>query len=476
MQSIVLHLDMNSYFASVEQQDYPEYRGKPLGVCEHLGGIIIAASVEAKRWGIKTGTPVWEAKKLYPKIILSHTHPNRYRFYHNLLVKVVSDYTDHVEPYSIDEVFLDITKACNIKKHIERQTRQGFSSPSVSANGRIPASPFQGVGSLGLNPKLPTETGYYQVNPFEEAVNIALEIKRRMKKEVADYMTCSIGIGENKLIAKIASDLKKPDGITVVTSSKCQVLSNVLHLTIPDLYNKLKLTDVPGIGHRQEKRLNKLGIKTLLDLKNCSLTRLIAHFGVVGGYHIKNMGELKGSFKPRVEREEKMKSMGHMYTLPKEFREPKFFVPVLYKLCEMVAKRLRKQNMEGNIINFYFYTELAGQEAQSFGQSLKLNFYTNDGREIFFQCFTIFKNLSPSQNVSAKLLGVTVSGLKPVAGQLSIFGQEERLKRINQSLDKINQKYGDFTVCRVPILSAKEAFHDSIGFGRLKEFSKFSRK
>ena len=83
---------MNSYFASVEQQDHPEYRDKPLGVCEHLGGIIIAASVQAKRWGIKTGTPVWEARKLYPKIILSHTHPDRYRYYNHLMVKVVSDY------------------------------------------------------------------------------------------------------------------------------------------------------------------------------------------------------------------------------------------------------------------------------------------------------------------------------------------------------------------------------------------------
>src|ERR1700690_1859328 len=115
MQPIVMHLDMNSYFASVEQQENPEYRGKVLGVCEHLGGIIIAASIEAKRWGIKTGTPVWEARKLYPKIILSHTHPDRYRLYHQKLVKVVSDYTAYVERYSIDEVFLDLTKACNIR-------------------------------------------------------------------------------------------------------------------------------------------------------------------------------------------------------------------------------------------------------------------------------------------------------------------------------------------------------------------------
>ena len=114
MVNIIMHLDMNSYFATVEQQDNPDWRGKPLGVCEHLGGIIIAASIEAKKWGIKTGTPVWEAKKLYPKIILTHTRAEAYRNYNRKLVKLVSDYVSEVEVASIDEVYLDMTKACNI--------------------------------------------------------------------------------------------------------------------------------------------------------------------------------------------------------------------------------------------------------------------------------------------------------------------------------------------------------------------------
>src|SRR5581483_9322095 len=101
MTSIIFHLDMNSYFASVEQQDHPQWRGKPLGVCEHLGGIIIAASIEAKRWGIGTGTPVWEAKKMYPKIIPTRHHPDRYPFYTDRMMAIVSDYTGGVEQYSI---------------------------------------------------------------------------------------------------------------------------------------------------------------------------------------------------------------------------------------------------------------------------------------------------------------------------------------------------------------------------------------
>src|SRR6185436_7054863 len=152
-------------FASVEQQDNPAWRGQPVGVCEHLGGIIIAASIEAKQWGIKTGTPVWEARKLYPKIILTPTHPDRYRFYTARFLKVFGDYTNDVEKYSIDEAFIDATKACNIV----RPDGQG---------------------------------GYIKVDPWVEAARIAREIKTRMKREVGDWLTCSVGIGDNKLLAK----------------------------------------------------------------------------------------------------------------------------------------------------------------------------------------------------------------------------------------------------------------------------------
>ena len=153
-----------------------------------------------------------------------------------------------------------------------------------------------------------------------------------------------------------------------------------------------------------------------------------------------------------------------MYTLPREFREKKFFVPVLYKLCEMVAKRLRKQELAGNIIHFF----VSDKNYESFGESKNLGFYVYDGREIFLQCMKVFENFRMEAG-EFKLIGVTVAGLKPCINQLSLFGHEERLKRTVTALDKINAKYGDFTVCRVPILAAGRAFRDSIGFGRIKE-------
>lgn len=504
MQPIIMHLDMNSYFASVEQQDNPQYRGKPLGVCEHLGGIIIAASVDAKRWGIKTGTPVWEARKLYPKIILTQTHPAAYRFYIRRVIKIVSDYTGLVEQYSIDELFADLTKACNIRCPLSLR------APTLqSERSNLVQERDCRVGRL--KPRPPRND--MMVDPFVEAVRIAHQIKRRMKKEVADYLTCSIGIAENKLLAKIASDLKKPDGIVAVLPSAANVIPEFLtdnkdiissqkypesrNKDLPgfgsrlaplltsgldrndsggdavmlfknDLYHRLKLTDIPGIGRRQEKNLNALGIKTLLDLKNYPLSWLMARFGRIQGYHLYNMGQLQGSWKPEVHQDTEIKSIGHMYTLPVEYRKPEFFAPVLYKLCEMVGRRLRRQRLMGDVIHFYVY----GKDYQSFGKSRRLGFCLDDGREIFLQCMRIFEKLAAPLG-EFKLISVTVAGVRPYIHQLSLFGDEERKKRLNEALDKINGKYGDFTVCRVPLLAAGKAFKDSIGFGRIKELAKF---
>lgn len=434
-----MHLDMNSYFASVEQQDNLLWRGKPVGVCEHLGGIIIAASVEAKRWGIKTGTPVWEARKLYPKIILTPTRPDRYRFFNRQMVKVVSDYTSAVEVYSIDEVFADLTKACNVRR---------------SEKCKVKSEKW----SL--------------VDPFEEAVSIAREIKERFKTEVGDYLRCSIGIAENKLLAKIGSDMQKPDGLVVIGSGQRAVdsgqslIGGVLMLTKEDLYHRLKLTDIPGIGHRQEKNLNGLGIKTLKELRDFPKSHLVSRFGNIMGHHLYNLGQLIGSWKEPVHQEREIKSMGHMYTLPKEFRKPEFFMPVLYKLCEMVGRRLRKKQLMGNIISCYYHDK----DYRGSGDSHKLNYFLQDGREIFLECEQLLGGCMPPV-AGIKLIGITVAGLRPYSHQLSLFGDAERKRRLMKALDKINDKYGEFTILRAQILPAGKAFADSIGFGRVKELS-----
>ncbi len=432
-----MHIDMNSYFASVEQQDTLAWRGQPVGVCEHLGGIIIAASVEAKKWGIKTGTPVWEARRLYPKIILTKTHPDRYRHYTAKFLKVFEDYTNDLDKYSIDEAFLDVTTICNITKNGVRQ------------------------------------------DPFVEAAVVAREIKQRMIGEVGDWLRCSVGIGTNKLIAKIASDMQKPDGLVVVRPEDKAML-----------YDKLQLTDIPGIGFRMERRLQQLGIKTLKDLRDYPKTKLIEQFGVPG-YHLYNMGQLEGSWKEGFV-DEPLKSIGHMYTVAKEYRKPGVLEPVLYKLSEMVGARLRVNDMSGDVLHVHVHTMVkpgdflpendevktvqegfgrSYKNIECFGKSRRLGYQIQDGRDIFLEAMATLHLLQlDTTGASLYLVGVTVASLQRSTNQQSLFRFENRKRPIMAALDKVNDKYGDFTLARVPAFLARDIIRDSIGFGRMKEF------
>ena len=421
MQPIIAHIDMNSYFATCEQQDSPAWRGKPVGVCEHLGGIIIAASIEAKKWGIKTGTPVWEARKIYPKIILTKTNPDRYRFYTARFLKVFEDYTDRVEKYSIDEAFLDLTKSCNIRGY---------------KNGIL-----------------------QKFDPWEEATRVIQEIKIRMKTEVGDWITCSAGVSYSKLVAKIASDLQKPDGLVVVRPEDRD-----------SLYNRLKLIDIPGIGLRMERRLNKLGIQTLAELRDYPLMKLVSYFGIQG-YHLHSMGQLEGSWKESFgdEASAPMKSIGHMYTIPQEFRNKRMMKSVLYKLSEMVAARLRVNGLAGGLVHVHVHDP----ERLCASHGGKIGYYVQDGRDIYLECMALLKQTGLSIEELEKhsyLIGVTVAGLVPYVEQASLFKTKKHTGRLMEALDKINGKYDDFTIARVPAFLARDIIRDSVGFGRMKEF------
>lgn len=407
---IIYHIDMNSYFASCEQQANPFLRGKPVGVCEHLGGIIIAPSIEAKKMGIKTATPVWEAKKLCPGIILLHTDPEKYRSVTHKFLKIFLSYTEHVQKLSIDEAFLDMTDTLRSELRNKR-------------------------------------------DPWVRAEQIALEIKSKIKKSAGEWINCSIGIGPDKLIAKIASDMRKPDGLVIVRPENKQML-----------YDNLKLTDIPGIGSRTEKNLNLIGIRALKDLRDYPEPNLVAHFGVMGR-HLHNIGKLEGSwYEHEFEKEQEIKSMGHAYTLPQATYDKKTVLQVLYRLSEMVGRRLRAAGLCGDIVHFIANGKSGGYS----GKSKKIGYFISDGRDIFLESSALF--LKNSVSWPLRLVGVTVAGLKAYAAQQPLFEQEKRKNRLMRFLDTINDKYGDFTIARIPAWQARNFIRDSIGFGRMKEF------
>jgi len=304
MPRIILHLDMNSYFASVEQQANPFFRNKPLGVCAYLSknGCIIASSVEAKKVGIKTGCRVFEAKKLYPKVILVENNPDKYRTTTKKIFSILQGYTDEFEPYSIDEAFLNLT-------------------------------------------------GW--VKDFNQAQSLAEIVRSRIKNEVGDWLRCSIGISYTKFLAKLCSDLAETDQTKIFTNND----------DLADLYQSLKLTDVWGIGKRLELRLNRLGIYTVTDLRNYSVVNLIQVFGQTG-YWL--WSRINGLEIDQLSLASEAKSIGHSYCLPKWTTDKQYLASVLMKLCEKVGKRLMEKRLQASTLNVYWSYLKGGGFGRSF--------------------------------------------------------------------------------------------------------------
>ncbi|XOU94936.1 MAG: DNA polymerase Y family protein [Candidatus Kerfeldbacteria bacterium] len=298
MQKIILHFDMNSYFASVEQQANPWLRGKPVGVVATMtpNGCIIASSIEAKKVGIKTGCRVIDAKKLYPKVNLVEVDPPKYRSTTKKIFSICSDYTEDIEEYSIDEAFLDLTGT---------------------------------------------------VETFEQAKKIGKKIQQRIKDEVGIWLKCSIGIAETRWLAKFAGDTAPKGGIVILNKN--------------NLYSYLKGMDLQeawGIATATAVRLNLLGIYTLDQLADYPVQNLMSSMGVRGYYLWANVNGIEIG---NVEVKRLPKSIGHSHVLRKNTKDKRFHQAILMRLCERTGRRLREKKLEAHGIYFYTNLEYRGQ-------------------------------------------------------------------------------------------------------------------
>jgi len=388
---------MNSYFASVEQQANPFYRGKPVGVCAYLSpkGCIIASSKEAKKLGIKTGTTVSQAKQLCPKVILLENEPAKYRSTTEKIFSILSDYTERIEPYSIDEAFLDLT-------------------------------------------------GY--IKNFQQGKKIILTIKKRIKNEVGEWLTCSSGLAWTRFLAKFASDICEKDGYLIINSLK----------KAEAIYKKVKLTEAWGIAENLEFRLNQLGIYNLLDLKNYPVANLMQVLGKPGYYLWANVNgiEIEGVRTPE---EIPPKSIGHSYCLYKQTNDLNYLKAILMKLCEKTGRRLRTQKLEAKVI-YAGYTLKYG-DGYFKRQTISEKLFTS--QEIFQTASQIILHKPPPGPV--RMLAISVSGLKPLTGQLNLFYPKKSLA-LCLALDKINDKFGDFTIYTGPMWGTKDNAPDRVGY------------
>ena len=283
--STVMHIDLNSCFASVEQQANPFLRDKPLSVAAYdtPNGCILSSSIQAKRLGVKTGMRVKEAKILCPDLVVLQPDPNKYRFVHVKLRDLLSKYTPKLYAKSIDEFVLE-----------------------TDGNLRDKAG----------------------------------DIKNAIKTEIGDYLTVSIGISTNKYLAKVGSDIQKPNGLVEINKD-----------TFSDIYKSLIVSDLCGIANRTRLRLNKFNIFSAADLYNSSAKTLQQAFHAVTGYcwYMRLRGWEIEDYEPT------RRSFSNSYSLPKPFSSLAELTPILSKLVEKMSIRFRLAGYKARGVYLGFY-------------------------------------------------------------------------------------------------------------------------
>lgn len=393
--SAILYLDINSCFATIEQQTNIHLRHKPIAVAAYdtPSGCIVAPSVEAKKLGIKVGMRVRDAKEIYPQIIVLTPNPDKYRQYHLLFKQLLSQYTPDFSPRSIDEFVLDFSK-------------------------------------------------HYQLPNLWE---VAREIKQRIKMEIGDYLTVSIGLGPNRFLAKTASNLHKPDG-----------LDEINYRNYLSIYQNLELTDLSGINTQNALRLNLVGIYTVSQFLSADIGTLNRAFKSVlsRDWYLRLRGwEVD-------ERDWGIKSFGHSYSLPKPFSSLTDLGPVLAKLIEKMSLRLREAGYQARGVSL----AITYKDRSFWHQSQTLDHHLCDTSSLYKAAH---KLLSLSPGLPVHNLSVSCFQLaKRTHLQLDLFGQEDRMSKLNPAIDKIKAKYGQFSLTQGNLLGTKDLVPDRISFNK----------
>ncbi len=395
---------MNSYFASVEQQANPFLRERVIGVCAYNNpaSTIIASSIEAKRKGIKTGTKVWEAKKIDPQIILVENEPAKYQSTTESIFKILKEYTDTFEPYSIDEAFLDLT-------------------------------------------------GW--VKDFDEAYELAKKIQKRILLEVGEWLYSSVGISTTKFLAKFAGDIAPKKGILILEDDK----------KVSKIVQGRNLRDAWGIGVRMEERLNSLGIYNLGELKKTSPDLLRRKLGRSGYYFYCNLNGIEIDKIKRIK--EAPKSIGHSFVLPQTTADLKYLKSVFYKLCEKTGRRLRNLDKEAQGISVSLTYDKAGAVSKSFKTQDKM-----------FTTKEIFKEVEKYLNkipllMQTRGVAVSVTRLSELTNQMSFFENNLSGKDLSKAMDKINNKYGEYSVIAGEMFGMDDVARNRIGFRKVADLN-----
>lgn len=403
--STILHIDLNSCFATIEQQANPLLRGKPVAVAAYTTdyGCIIAPSVEAKKAGIRVGMRVKDGKFILPKLTILPPDPPKYRDVHLKLRSLLSSYTPDVVPKSIDEFVLNLD--C-----------------------------------------LPLK-----VRPLK----VAKEIKVRIKKEIGEWLTVSVGLAPNRYLAKLAAGLNKPDGLDEINKD------NFLRV-----YFGLGLTDLPYIKLKNAARLNSMGIYSLRQFYEAPLWKLKGAFASIAAYYW--FLRLRGWEIDDVEFGRH--SYGNSYALPIVASSLEDLSPILSKLVEKMSRRLRKAGFMARGVQIAVSYRNGGfwHKGISFPQDLFLP------KDIYKKALGILAQ-SPYKTPVRDLAVSCFKLRKRNYLQLSLLDDVIKGVSLVEAIDQINERFGEYLITPARLLLAnKDAVPDRIAFGGVKELEEFT--
>lgn len=399
-QRTILHVDINSYFATLLQQKYPELRGKPLGVVKDVGRTcLIATSKEAKRYGIKTGCNVRDAKKLYPEIVCKPAEFDYYLEQTRKLKKIFNNLVPDVYIYSLDEAFLSV----------------GECIPHL----------------------------------FPDAQTCARRIQQQIYDKLGEWVTCNIGIARNRFLAKLASEVGQPSSITVVNEDNQDLLLATA-----------EFNDVCGIGFRLEKKLTMLGITNLFQLRVFPQEELLKTFGELWTRELLTMawGGEPALLRQLDKEQLHMKSVGRSITGYKLCDNEYHIKSVLYNLTAEVTAKVRKMNLAGRQISVSF----RGDSQQRWGNFVTLKrpiCHTSDMFQIIY--YQLYKKWQRSFKIIK--FAVRLSLLTPLQ-QSPLLPDWQRQDQLWKSIDRVNQKFGNYTLRSGLMLNREIIYPEVTGF------------
>jgi len=387
MDRTILHCDCNSFFASVETAINPSYRDVPMAVCgsqEDRHGIVLAKNEKAKKYGVQTAETVFSAKRKCPSLVIASPHYDQYERYSKMVNAIYAEYTDKVEPFGIDESWLDVT-----------------------ASRRI----------------------------FGSGEKIAELIRQRIKKEIG--ITVSIGVSFNKVFAKLGSDYKKPDAITVISRD------NFEQIVYP-----LPVSDLLFVGKRTSEELLRIGVKTIGDLANTSKDMLRHRFGKMGEM-LSDYANGRDESPVGVDENHEVKSISNGFTFRHDLLTREECRTGIDFLCEEIGARLRSKSLKCNTVAL----TIKDTRLKTIQRQRPLKNASDINREISALAYEILCD-EWSENIPIRMLTVSVTGLVDTSSsftQLDLFSDvdgatRDKDKKREETVDAIRKRFGSSAI------------------------------